>query len=645
MAIPDIIKNLASKVREATYGKDVRESIAKSMEDTSDVADQAKAAAEYQTGRVDNLIRNNPQPSEVVDLRYDTDGVEHETASARVASDYNKVNAQLADMSTSVTAEMFTGSNYIERINNAANYLAANGGGVIKLKSKIYDLYNITLPHNVSIEGTGYTLIKPSQDADRIFRLGSNSYARDINFVDNGKVIKACVEFGDFAKNTGMGRIYNIECTGLIATLSTAGSCGIKVGHGEDIIIKNNKLKTTANGDFGIVIHSDSPNTLENAIVADNLVDGFARGIICWGTGLRKWVVFDKNIVKNAIVTGIDVYHTTAASVTNNTTYLCRAGIWFDTIGTSELEARGNVCSGNKIYSSSFIGIYMEEIRNGLITNNTVQKSDIGIYGGASTVYTTIANNNVSYNRLGLLVSNEYVPTPMVGYDSGDLKIKDNTFAFNGEEGIILAGVRGKNIIQGNDIRANNTSNGNHFAILLKKDTIDSAGRDREVGDVTIKENIITNDNNLGVTQTAGHQRGIKNTSPLAWLTIKDNEMRNEVVELDLVWNKLYLYTNIITSTLSNPVNLYGKEPTKAFGNVGIFEGILGTDGESGLTLKPGIESKELLPSPSPYYDGRMIKVDRSLNGDGTFNPAVYYVCLQSESGAFAWYKYSLVKN
>ncbi|WP_018664625.1 glycoside hydrolase family 113 [Heyndrickxia acidiproducens] len=100
MAIPSVIKDLANKVRTAVYGKDVRESIAKSMETTSDVADQAKTAAEYQIGRVDNLIRNNPQPSEVVDLRYDTEGVEHPTASARAASDYNKVTAQLAETSS-----------------------------------------------------------------------------------------------------------------------------------------------------------------------------------------------------------------------------------------------------------------------------------------------------------------------------------------------------------------------------------------------------------------------------------------------------------------------------------------------------------------------------------------------------------------
>ncbi|MFP7480188.1 hypothetical protein [Terribacillus saccharophilus] len=91
MAIPDKIKVLAKKVREAVFGSEVRDSIATSMEETADIADNAKTAAEYQTGRVDNLIRNNPQPSEIVDVRYDEDGIEHATASERIKSDNEKI--------------------------------------------------------------------------------------------------------------------------------------------------------------------------------------------------------------------------------------------------------------------------------------------------------------------------------------------------------------------------------------------------------------------------------------------------------------------------------------------------------------------------------------------------------------------------
>ncbi|MGP7817819.1 hypothetical protein [Niallia sp. 01092] len=42
-----------------------------------------------QKSRVDNIIRNNPQPSEVVDSRVDADGYEHAILKDRLDSDYN----------------------------------------------------------------------------------------------------------------------------------------------------------------------------------------------------------------------------------------------------------------------------------------------------------------------------------------------------------------------------------------------------------------------------------------------------------------------------------------------------------------------------------------------------------------------------
>lgn len=69
MSIPQRIKDLANKVRNEIYGKDVRESIAQSMEITGETAENAKKRSIEQTDRVDTLIKENPQPSEVVDAR------------------------------------------------------------------------------------------------------------------------------------------------------------------------------------------------------------------------------------------------------------------------------------------------------------------------------------------------------------------------------------------------------------------------------------------------------------------------------------------------------------------------------------------------------------------------------------------------
>lgn len=69
MAVPGFIKNLANKVRKEIYGKDVRESIAQSMEVSGETADDAQKRSVEQLNRVDRLIRENPQPSEIVDAR------------------------------------------------------------------------------------------------------------------------------------------------------------------------------------------------------------------------------------------------------------------------------------------------------------------------------------------------------------------------------------------------------------------------------------------------------------------------------------------------------------------------------------------------------------------------------------------------
>lgn len=91
MSLPSKIKDLAKKVRNAVYGKDVREAIARSMEETGRSANRAEGTAkdaekatEAQKNRVDNLIKENPQPDEVVDARTDVDGKSNDVLKDRL---------------------------------------------------------------------------------------------------------------------------------------------------------------------------------------------------------------------------------------------------------------------------------------------------------------------------------------------------------------------------------------------------------------------------------------------------------------------------------------------------------------------------------------------------------------------------------
>ncbi|MGQ4666533.1 hypothetical protein ACUIJN_11945 [Metabacillus halosaccharovorans] len=59
--------------------------------------------AKEQKERVDNLIKNTPQPSEVVDMRLDEEGVEHANARDRLISDKAKLQVQIDDANVLLT--------------------------------------------------------------------------------------------------------------------------------------------------------------------------------------------------------------------------------------------------------------------------------------------------------------------------------------------------------------------------------------------------------------------------------------------------------------------------------------------------------------------------------------------------------------
>jgi hypothetical protein len=76
-----------------------------------------------QKSRVDSLIVNNPQPTEVVDLRVDSDGVTHVVARDRLASDYTKTNGRINTLE--------------DRVNYSEKYLTLNNEGSGEVKYQV----------------------------------------------------------------------------------------------------------------------------------------------------------------------------------------------------------------------------------------------------------------------------------------------------------------------------------------------------------------------------------------------------------------------------------------------------------------------------------------------------------------------------
>src|SRR5699024_11379334 len=101
--IPESIKKLAQKVRTEIYGRDVRESIAQSMEVSGETSNEAnersKDTATRQTdveNRFDDQIAGNTDIDEVIDARRPEGGKSYPTVRKRVDDEHKKVTTQLA---------------------------------------------------------------------------------------------------------------------------------------------------------------------------------------------------------------------------------------------------------------------------------------------------------------------------------------------------------------------------------------------------------------------------------------------------------------------------------------------------------------------------------------------------------------------
>jgi hypothetical protein len=235
------------------------------------------------------------------------------------------------------------------------------------------------------------------------------------------------------------------------------------------------------------------------------------------------------------------------------------------------------------------------------------------------------------------MVSNDFVPSPMQGYDNGDLKIKNNLIAFNTQTAVELAGIRGINVLQDNDIIANNTSNGDFYAILFRNDTISAISRDRQCEFALLKGNTITNSNNISVNGVTGYQKGIKNNSVMGKMIIQDNYMNNATTELSLMSITVKFISNLIESALATPY-VFTSVSLTTFGNIGLFEGELVATANLGISINQGVANSASLPTADITQRGKIIRVNRS----GGTNDDELYMCVYLSAGGYGWKKLTM---
>src|SRR5699024_1701390 len=125
--IPESIKKLANKVRNEIYGRDVRESIAQSMEVSGETSNEANERSKdtdaRQTdveNRFDDQIAGNTDIDEVIDARRPEGGESYPTLRKRLDGEHKEVTTQLAEKSYLIS-DFKEDLNDVERLKTALN--------------------------------------------------------------------------------------------------------------------------------------------------------------------------------------------------------------------------------------------------------------------------------------------------------------------------------------------------------------------------------------------------------------------------------------------------------------------------------------------------------------------------------------------
>lgn len=105
MAIPEKIKKLANDIRTKIYGKDVRESLAKGIEEAGNIADETQARqneleTQFQSVLDETTDKDFNSAPEIKAARVSTDGTNHNNLKERLDKEHQEVTSQLAQTAT-----------------------------------------------------------------------------------------------------------------------------------------------------------------------------------------------------------------------------------------------------------------------------------------------------------------------------------------------------------------------------------------------------------------------------------------------------------------------------------------------------------------------------------------------------------------
>lgn len=174
MAIPETIKNLANKVRHAVYGHEVRESIAKSMEETGSTADEARQITEQLIdGSFDTGLLNTNIEQKLNNLE------------TEYTPKLNQVNAQLAEKANNeIVNTIFYNPTFTDEIVNVLGYTYEQIIAEYETLRSRYSKYMTRTLLGKDTSGTydmyTYEIKQPKGKAKGTIILGANIHGPDV---------------------------------------------------------------------------------------------------------------------------------------------------------------------------------------------------------------------------------------------------------------------------------------------------------------------------------------------------------------------------------------------------------------------------------------------------------------------------------
>lgn len=467
--IPESIKKLANKVRNEIYGRDVRESIAQSMEVSGETSNEANERSKDTAGRqtdvenrFDDQIAGNTDIDEVIDARRPEGGDSYPTLRKRLDDEHKEVTTQLAQIATLV-GRRYEGETFDNgRIVRAIHSLPDSGGKILLPKGKFHidPQISLEIPDNIVLEGSGAnsTLLYTSERRlNSLIKIkGSNIKIHNIGFDLNEYDSKsnltevACIEANENCSNlnildckfvNGYAGIWLNPLNGSKINNVTIKKCVLlRLRH--HIYLGYTKLSEENRVDLV------SDVLINNNIISDGLYQGDG---IKTSQNCRDIIITD-NIIRNHERDAIDLYTSGDNIVVSNNILSDNGDKGIDIKSRLEPEYpseyyghnRRMIITNNLIDNNrghgigvAFGGVYLVDIANNSFTGNHFNA--VMVYGRNVNIVDNLFFNNCLKENVGSAPINIYGEEPNY---SKNINISSNQILNNGNELTQTAGIR-----------------------------------------------------------------------------------------------------------------------------------------------------------------------------------------------------------